>query len=314
MRRITLFLLASLAIALAACGPATVNTPTTAPTTEPTLPPTAEPGPTLPPTTPVPAGVLIDYTREGGFDGTTLHLVINSDGTAMLNGTNYVATAQWTIAADKLELLKAQISQPEFPDLPSDPSHDSGCADCFIYTINAQTPQGVKTLRFDDAYISSGQAASPLYQGINGTLAAVIASAPTPTIPDDPKAVLPDDTLLIFHQEGGIAFKQSTLTIKNDGTATLEESDLAAPVQWTLSAEEMSTIQKSVASPEIANVKSDGMVMCADCFVYSLTFRSPAGVRYFRVDDADLMDNALPQVHDVIVLLNTVRKNAPKSI
>lgn len=313
MRRIALFLLTSLAIALAACGPATVNTPTTVPTTEPTLPPTAELGPTLPPTTPVPAGVLIDYTREGGFDGTTLHLVINSDGTASLDGTNYVATAQWTIEADKLELLKAQISQPEFATLPLDPHPEQLCNDCFIYTINAQTPQGVKTLRFDDADIST-ENTPPLYQGLNGTLAAVIASAPTPTIPDDPKAVLPDDTLLILHQEGGIAFNQSTLTIKTDGTAMLEGSDLSAPVQWTLSAEEMSTIQKSLAIPEIANVKTDGMVNCADCFVYSLTFRSPAGVRYFKVDDADFMDNALPQVYDVIVLLNTVRKNAPKSI
>ncbi len=313
MRRIALLFLASLAILITACGPAVGTTPTTVATTQPTLPPT-EPGPTLPPTTPLPAGVLIDYTREGGFDGTSLHLIINSDGTAKLEGTNYVAPAEWTIDADKLELLKAQIGQPEFATLPSDPSRDSGCADCFIYTINAHTPQGVKTIRFDDAYLSSGEAASPLYQGLNGTLAAVIASAPTPTIPKDPEAVLPNDTLLIFHQEGGIAFSEATLTIKNDGSATLEDSGLPEPVQWMLDADELANIQKSLAAPELVDVKSDGMVMCADCYVYSLAFRSAEGVRYFKVDDADLMDNGLPVVYDVIVLLNTVRRNAPKSI
>jgi hypothetical protein len=313
------FLLLICAVALSACAPA-IAVPTnisplaTQPANATPTPETPDTQP-LPPTTPIPNGVLIDLVREGGFDGNLSHLTIYTNGNAHLEGRTLEAPVDWTIPADTLTLLQDMLANPDFAALPYDPNTDLGCADCYLYTINAQTPKGVKTLSFDDADLSIGQNTSPLYQGIAATLSGLIANAPNPQLPPKGSVDLADDLLVSFHREGGIAFNIVDFTIDLNGNARLEDSNLKAPVTWTIADDQLAGLHTILSNPALVTMQDKGGVMCNDCYMYTIKMRTPEGVILIKGDDADLMNGELPEmVSDILIFLNTVKDSAPQSI
>jgi hypothetical protein len=313
MRR---FLLILVTLALAACGPAATVAPTEQPSPTQPAEPTVEPQLTsLPPTTPLPSGVLIDYVRVGGKPYTLVHLTLNADGTAHLEGSELEAPVDWTIPADTLAMLTEMVASPEFAALPLDPNTDMVCVDCHVRAINAQTPSGVKTLEFYDADTTMGDNISPLYQAIAGTLDGLIANAPNPTLPPKGSVDLPDDVLVSFHREGGFAFSIIDLTIDLTGNARLEDTMLNEPVTWTISDEQLADLHSILSNPALVTMQDKGGVMCNDCYEYTIKMRTPEGVILIQGDDADLMNGELPEmVTDILIFLNSVKESAPKSI
>jgi hypothetical protein len=166
----------------------------------PTLSDPAEPLPTLPPTTPLPAKALIVFVKEGGVGYTSTTIIVNTDGSAHLEGSLFPIPIEWSLAPDQLQAITDQLNHAAFAALPYDPNPDLVCADCYVYTVNAATPQGVKSLKFDEADLSLGQDTSPRYQELVTLMDSIIklAPRPTPALPQPEAEALPPNVLLVY--------------------------------------------------------------------------------------------------------------------
>lgn len=128
------------------------------------------------------------------------------------------------------------------------------------------------------------------------------ASIPTPIPPTAtpplevtiyPEAeALPGDVLLVYTREGGFAYSNTTLTIYKDGRA--EETYVSnpntkpAPIQKTLSANDLAAIQAALNDPALAALPFGSGSGCADCYVYTVTARTANGIVSMQADEAEL--------------------------
>ncbi|HYN86983.1 MAG TPA: hypothetical protein VER55_00565 [Ardenticatenaceae bacterium] len=152
--------------------------PTPSPEPTATASPTPSPVPTntpLPEPTavPLPQEALVVFVQEGGFAFTHSTLTVYPDGRARIDW--HVPPdppfQEWQAPPNLLIQLRGILDTPAFAtveveDLPL-------CADCYEYTLVARTPQGVKTIRTNDA-----ADIPPILQQAIDLLVAVRESAP----------------------------------------------------------------------------------------------------------------------------------------
>jgi hypothetical protein len=90
-------------------------------------------------------GSLVKYTRTGGVGGVDEHLRIDPDGTATLSyGEPTNAERTFELTPDELNRIQALL---DAADISSQPTPQTGCADCFIYTVE----YGGHSVTYDDA-------------------------------------------------------------------------------------------------------------------------------------------------------------------
>lgn len=125
---------------------------------------------------------------------------------------------------------------------------------------------------------------------------------PTPTPPLAvtiyPEAeALPGDVLLVYNREGGFDYSNTTLTVRKDGSATLtfvsNPQTQPAPIQKTISAPDLAAIQTILNDPALAALPFGSGSGCDDCYVYTLTARTPTGIINVQSDDAELSQGNL---------------------
>lgn len=83
------------------------------------------------------SGVVVDFTRSGGFTGITQHLLVNADGEAVLTtgeGAEDARTIEFELAPPTLERLERVLPEAE-RTLDEEPQSGAGCADCFHYDL-----------------------------------------------------------------------------------------------------------------------------------------------------------------------------------
>ena len=83
------------------------------------------------------SGVLVDFTRSGGFTGITQHLLVDGDGEAVLTtGENAgdARTIEFDLAPQTLEQLERVLPEA-VRFLDEEPQSGVGCADCFQYDL-----------------------------------------------------------------------------------------------------------------------------------------------------------------------------------
>jgi hypothetical protein len=86
-------------------------------------------------------GVLVDFTRSGGFAGITQQLIVYTDGRATLTtgqGATDTETVETVLPPDEFEELRRTLPQiAEALDDAFDAPPDDGamCADCFQYDL-----------------------------------------------------------------------------------------------------------------------------------------------------------------------------------
>lgn len=119
-----------------------------------------------------------------------------------------------------------------------------------------------------------------------------LPATPTPfTIYPEAEA-LPGGVLLVYNREGGFAYSDTTLTIHTDGSAEVKvvsnPNTQPAPIQKTISASDLAAIQAMLNNPALAALPFGSGSGCADCYVYTLTARTPTGIINVRADDAEL--------------------------
>jgi hypothetical protein len=311
-----LILLAALVLSLAACAPA--------PATESPW----EPLPTLPPTTPLADGVLIDYAVEGGVAFSRIAVTVRQDGAARLVDAQYSGALNWTAPAELLGRLKSLLLNSSLAFLDYDPAPNLSCADCLVYTVNALTPQGVKTLHFNEAAINQNASVSPRYKELVAVMTDVINSAPRgtalpPTAPDTPgpaitpppQTPLPPGALIVFTLEGGLAFTSKIVTVYPDGTAHLVATTLTGPVDWTVPAEQVSPLKDLLISPEFAALAytPNSGVNCSDCYVMKAEALTPVGQKslMFTEADIDFAPGTPPLYKKLFDIMNAIFQSAP---
>ena len=279
----------------------------------PTLSDPAKPLPTLPPVTPLPAGTLIVYVKAGGYAFTQTTVTVNEDGTAHLESSDRPAPIDWAVPTDQLQPLKDLLNNPAFAALPYDPDTNVLCADCYVLTVTALTPHGVKNLFFDQADIEIGKDVSPHYAELVTLMQTIIASAPTTAVATpQPKAeALPPNVLLVYNREGGFAYSNTTLILTLTGEATLADSAQNQTQKWTITADQLATLTQLLNDPAAANLPFDTLVACNDCYIYDLTARAPEGIFNFKADDADLGNDRWPLFQKLIGQLEAVKQSAP---
>lgn len=109
----------------------------------------------------LPANVLLTYNRAGGIAYSDINLVVYRDGTTDLAINATPQPNRATLSATGLAALTNALSQPGLGSLTTG-KPSGACNDCYIYTVIARTPDGIVTLRADDAQLSSGD--FPIYQ------------------------------------------------------------------------------------------------------------------------------------------------------
>lgn len=80
--------------------------------------------------------VLLEYRRTGGFAGFDDHLVIYTDGSAVL--TRQDRQSEFPIAPESMQQLQDLISQADFGDLHREYLPERQSADVFEYIISYQ--------------------------------------------------------------------------------------------------------------------------------------------------------------------------------
>jgi hypothetical protein len=83
------------------------------------------------------SGVLVDFTRSGGFTGITQHLLVDADGKAVLTtgeGAEDARTIEFELAPSTLERLERVLPEA-VRTLDEEPQSGVGCADCFQYDL-----------------------------------------------------------------------------------------------------------------------------------------------------------------------------------
>jgi hypothetical protein len=103
--------------------------------------------------------VSIEYRRTGGFAGFDDHLVIYTDGSAVL--TRQDQQSEFSIAPESMQQLQDLFSQADFGDLRREYLPERQTADVFEYVISYQG----KSVRTKDTAIPSELV--PLIQALN---------------------------------------------------------------------------------------------------------------------------------------------------
>ena len=116
-----------------------------------------------------------------------------------------------------------------------------------------------------------------------------------------------DGPLVTYEKNGGFAPVRETLTVAEDGAATLVTGPLGSKpkeADFSLTADELDGLTRAVDAADLDGfVKGTGV--CADCFVYSLT--TPGGEIKFT--DVDLGEGSDARVTiEIFDLLDVVSK------
>lgn len=138
---------------------------------------------------------------------------------------------------------------------------------------------------------------------------------PTPTPP--PVTPLPAGTLIEYNKEGGYAFTSITLTVHSDGTAHLEGSEIALPIDWTVPADQFKALQAILADPAFATLAYDPQpgVNCADCYVMTVRALSQQKTVSLKYDQADLelTPNLSPLYDQLVLVMKNIEDSAPQA-
>ncbi|MDQ5814814.1 MAG: hypothetical protein M3516_00765 [Actinomycetota bacterium] len=92
--------------------------------------------------------VFVDFTRSGGFTGITQHLLVRTDGEAVLTtgeGAADAQTIEFDLAPETLDRLERVLPEA-VRGLDEEPRSGVGCADCFQYDL---IYEGVRYTFFD---------------------------------------------------------------------------------------------------------------------------------------------------------------------
>lgn len=92
-----------------------------------------------------PDSPLVTYERGGGVAGVLESLVIENDGSATVTVGVEQRSNEFELAEADLELLEQELAAADFDDVEEAPAN-SGCADCFEYTVE----HGDERLTIDD--------------------------------------------------------------------------------------------------------------------------------------------------------------------
>ena len=140
-------------------------------------------------------------------------------------------------------------------------------------------------------------------------------SPPAQPQPTKPSASLPDGVLVVFSQEGGFAYSNSALTINGDGSATLESTLLTqSPKQWTISADDLTSLQGLLSDPALAGLSIHSKGVCADCYEYTITATTPGGKVLLKFDDSDVGGGLPPPLGDLLALLAKLKDEGLKGV
>jgi hypothetical protein len=157
---------------------------------------------------------------------------------------------------------------------------------------------------------------------LSGLVLAACGAQPTPALqpttpPSQPAATqpvaasLPDGVLLIFNREGGFAYTNLTLMITTEGFIRLEGDPQKGAVEWQASADQLASLNMLLNDPGFADLPYDPVVACMDCYIYTLTARTPQGVKAVKTDDADLSNNPPELLQRAVELLTGLMSSAP---
>jgi hypothetical protein len=92
-------------------------------------------------------GSLVNYTRTGGVGGVDERLRIDPDGSATLSYGEPANTQNtFDLTDEELDRVRNLLDGADFDPTSAGPKQ-TGCADCFIYTIE----YGGHTVTYDDA-------------------------------------------------------------------------------------------------------------------------------------------------------------------
>lgn len=93
-----------------------------------------------------PAAETVIYSKTGGVAGISQRIEIAADGeTTIETGNVDPETKSFTLPESQVEDVNKALDEAAFDDIES-PGDQTGCADCFIYTIE----RGGHTVTFDD--------------------------------------------------------------------------------------------------------------------------------------------------------------------
>lgn len=176
MRRGIVWLLVPVAVALVGCsastgsgtagssspaisGPPPGASSTASPTTTPTSMPSEHPGSPPPPA----SGVLVEYTRRGGFTGLSDHLVVRQDGGFTVTRLRPAVTRSGQLTTVELADLRRVLAQSGFAQLPKAQTAQGN--DLYAYQVGYQGTQIVAT---DGAIVAPLQ---PVLAALSGIVA-----------------------------------------------------------------------------------------------------------------------------------------------
>ena len=135
-----------------------------------------------------------------------------------------------------------------------------------------------------------------------------------PTAP--PQTPLPSGSLIVFVEEGGVAFNRTTVTVNLDGTAHLERTALAGPVDWRVPSSQLSPLKDLLNQPEFANLPYTPIsdVRCDDCYVMRVEARTPAGQKSLKFSQGDLEigANTSPLFSQLLNVMTAVIRSVPQ--
>lgn len=117
----------------------------------------------------------------------------------------------------------------------------------------------------------------------------------TPTSPSSVACSPPSDWTIQYHRSGGIAGFDQALTMKSDGSLTIESEHPPVDKQMTVPADHMESITDMVVQACPFEV-SQPRGVCADCFNYELIIQMDSQTYTVEALDTNLTEELRPLI------------------
>jgi hypothetical protein len=273
---------------LALCATPGVHGTADAATAEPTAASTAD-------STALPAHVIVVFTEyDNGHTGAQV-LTVQDDGAVSLEGQIAKDNAfqpAWKqsgkITQAQLDSLVSLLGNKAFGTLEGSYAPKRGQDDCTSLSITTPAKTVSVLCSVEQHYPG---APAELEQAVH-----LLREIRTPL-----------ETLITFEWSGGFAPRSTVLTIKNDGTATLEDTMKKTKASWELSPAQMEALRRLLRGETFARFESADFSVCSDCWLYTITAMTAQGPKTIKVDDAQ-MDKVRD---DIKTLIDTLKNFEP---
>ncbi len=250
---------------------------------------TTTPAPTSTPSAPL----ALEFIEYGATDADALTFSIRSDGSAVLAQTHKAddqIQVLWQqpgqITPDQLDAINALLQPLNTVTDQHNPAKDYA----FIVPISAREALQVLFTRKAQA---SDAAQTAVLQKVADKLLEIRQ---------------PFETLVIFEWSGGFVGRASVLTLRNDGTAVLEDKRRRTTTGWQLTQADLDALRALLQSAPFAQYEPSRNASCADCFLYTITAMSNNGLRQIPLNDADLDGSRGAVPVEIKQLIQALRK------